>query len=214
MNGPILVCFAVTQEAKPFREWSRGRNDVQVILTGMGGRNAERAIRDAFARFSPRRVFSCGFTGALNPSLRIGDCVFDSATTPADVAPQLIRLKAVPVTFHCASRVAVTAAEKSELHKTTGADVVEMESKVIHAFCAARNVECVTLRVISDAADEDLPLDFNALMTAEQELSAFKLAFAILGSPQKIPKLIRLGHNSAHAAKELAHALISVLENS
>jgi adenosylhomocysteine nucleosidase len=213
MNGLTLVCFAVSQEAKPFREWASGRKDIQVIVTGMGASNAERAISEAFERFAPHRVFSCGFAGALDSSLHVGDLVFDSTKAPQSIADQLLRLRVSPASFYCAARVAITAAEKSQLRRSTGASAVEMESKVIQAFCAARNVDCVTLRVISDTADEDLPLDFNALMTSEQKLSGLKLAFAILRSPQKIPHLIRLGRDSAYAANELSRALISLIGN-
>lgn len=211
MSGPTLVCFAVAQEAKPFRAWARGRDDIQIVLTGMGARNAERAINAGLDTFSPRLVYSCGFAGALNPSLRIADLVFDRATTPPKITAQFVTAGAQPATFHCAKSVAITAAAKTQLRQDTGADAVEMESRVIQSVCAARGVDSATLRVISDTANEDLPLDFNSLMTAEETLSGSKLALAILRSPQRIPALMRLGRNSAHAARELSRALASIL---
>jgi adenosylhomocysteine nucleosidase len=212
MSGPTLVCFAVPQEAKPFRKSMPARSDLHVLVTGMGGRNAERALGEAMEKLSPALVFSCGFAGALAPSLRIGDVVFDLGTTPGEMASAFIELKAVPVIFHCATQVAITAAEKSALHASTGAGAVEMESKVIHAVCAARGVQCVTLRAISDLATEELPLDFNALLTSDQNLSGRKLAAALLNAPHKIPALMRLGWNSARAARALSQVLVSVLE--
>jgi nucleoside phosphorylase len=143
-------------------------------------------------------VFSCGFAGALDPALRIGDVVC-AKDTPVP--------NAKAVTFTCAERVAITAAEKSALRERTGADAVEMESAVIERVCRESGVACIVLRAISDSAGEDLPLDFNRLMTAGEKLSSLKLAFAILRSPQKIPGLMRLGRNSALAAQRLAEVL-------
>jgi adenosylhomocysteine nucleosidase len=201
-HAPVLVCFAVPQEARPFQKFIRGRDDVRVLITGMGARNAERAISKALSQFRPARVFTCGFAGALNPDLLIGDVVCER---------EILLKGAKPVAFHYATRVAITEVEKSALRARTGADVVEMESAVITRACRAAGVECVTLRAISDTAQEDLPLDFNALMTAEETLSPLKLTLAILKAPQKIPALMRLGRSSALAATRLAEVLARVV---
>ena len=193
-----LVCFAVPLEAKPFLEFAQGRNDLRVLLTGIGMRNAERAIREVMKCQRPARVFTCGFAGALNPQLKIGDLV-TNLEVPLPGTQRVI--------FTCAARVAITAAEKSALRAHTGADAVEMESAVIENVCRESRVPCVTLRVISDTAGENLPLDFNALMTGEHEISSSKLALAILKSPRSIPALVRLGRNSAFAAGRLATVL-------
>lgn len=198
MSGPVLVCFAVPQEAKPFQLLARGRDDLRVLITGMGARHAGRSVLEALETFSPARVFTCGFAGALDPDLQTGDvvCARDTPVTGAQ-----------PITFLCATRVAITVAEKSKLRAQTGADAVEMESAVITRLCHEAGVPCVTLRAISDTAHEDLPLDFNALLTPDVHLSTGKLAWAILRAPQKIPALLRLGKNSALAARRLAQVL-------
>lgn len=213
MSGPTLVCFAVPQEAKPFLKAIRNRVDVRVLVTGMGARNADRVVREIFDRFRPARVFTCGFAGALNPSLRIGDVIFDAKNTPDRIGSALRKAGARPATFHCAERVAILKTEKFDLREKTGADVVEMESAIVHQLCAARKVECITVRAISDIADADLPLDFNVLMTANEQLSAARLALAVLKSPQKIPALMGLGSDSALAARRLAAALVAVLDS-
>jgi hypothetical protein len=86
-----------------------------------------------------------------------------------------------------------------------------MESAVVEGVCRESGIECLTVRAISDTACENLPLDFNALMTPEQKLSPAKLALAILKAPQKIPVLVRLGKNSAFAAKQLADVLAALI---
>ena len=68
-----LVCFAVPQEARPFQRLVEDRNDVQVLVTGMGTANARRAVAAVIQKREPRHIFTCGFAGALNSELRIGD---------------------------------------------------------------------------------------------------------------------------------------------
>ena len=211
MSAPVLVCFAVPQEAKAFQKLVRGRAEVRVLVTGMGAQNAERSVRAALDQFQPARVFTCGFAGALDPALRIGEVVFDAQATRTELAAQFSSLHAKPARFLCTKSVAVTAGEKAALRSSSHADVVEMESGIIHGICAQRGVECVTIRAISDTAHEDLPLNFNVLLTADQQLSAMRLAWAIMKAPQKIPALMKLGRNSALAAKQLAQVLVQIL---
>jgi adenosylhomocysteine nucleosidase len=88
---------------------------------------------------------------------------------------------------------------------------VEMESGVIRAVCRERGIPSATVRVISDSADENLPLDFNRLMDAEQNLSYVRLALALVSSPGKIPALITLQKRTRTAAKNLAKVLTRVI---
>ena len=88
---------------------------------------------------------------------------------------------------------------------------MEMESQIIRAICRAHEIPSATIRVISDAAHEDLPLDFNVLMTAEQKLNYGKLALALLASPRKLPAILRLQRQTQAAAKNLAKVLSKVI---
>ena len=157
----------------------------------------------------PALVLTCGFAGGLNPELKIGDVVF-STDEPA-LHEKLKVAGAKATEFYCAARVAVTAAEKAELRRTTGADVVEMESEAIHALCRERGIRCATVRVISDTANEDLPLDFNRLSNPDSSLNYGKLALAVAKSPGKIPALLRLQRHSRLAAERLAQVLVKIL---
>jgi adenosylhomocysteine nucleosidase len=243
----ILICFALTEEAAPFRKMAAGRADVSILIVGIGRQNAEKSVREflaggasvlasrepalaAPARLAgtlalPSLVITCGFAGGLNPDLKIGDVVFDAEPfpsrrrgdesqieekleTPHVVSyEKLVAAGAKPAKFFCADRIATTAAEKKALRDETGADVVEMESAAIHAVCRERGIPCITVRVISDTADEDLPLDFNALAKPDKSLDFGKLAWAIAKSPGKIPQLMALQMKTSFAAEQLAKVL-------
>ncbi len=208
-NPITLVCFALKEEAAPFRRIAAGRTDIQVLITGIGRRNAERAARDTIAATSPRRVLTCGFAGGLNPELKVGAVVFSADDAPT-LAASLQAAGARPARFHCASRIAVTAAEKLELRNSTGADAVEMESGAIHEVCREYQIPCAIVRVISDAASEELPLDFNQLAKPDLSLDYVKLALAIGKSPGSIRALVRMQKQTRLAAQQLATVLAQI----
>ena len=205
----ILVCFALTEEAAPFQKAMRGRPNVSILVTGVGKRNAKNALQKTLTSQSPHLVLTAGFAGGLNPNLHLGDVLF--ATDDATLAGRLAAAGARPGKLFCADRIATTAAEKQKLRRATGAEAVEMESDTIQTICRARGIPCATVRVISDEAEEDLPLDFNQLSRPDQSLHYGKLALAIARSPGRIGALLRLQKQTRFAANRLAEVLAKVV---
>ena len=82
-----------------------------------------------------------------------------------------------------------------------------MESSVIRNLCHELKIPSATIRVISDTANDDLPLDFNALMTSDERIHYGKLALAIMRSPRKISQLINFQRQTMTAARELGRVL-------
>jgi len=209
----VLVCFALKEEAAPFRKLAAAQSGVAILVTGIGRRNAERSISEFLAREPsvppPDLVLTCGFAGGLNPKLQAGEVIFQ--TTDENFRARLIAAGAKPAEFFCAGRIATTVAEKKLLHDETGCDAVEMESEAIFWICAKRDIPCATVRVISDAAGEDLPLDFNALAKADQSLDYGKLFLAVARSPGKIGALMELQKKASLAAERLAAVLAEII---
>lgn len=206
---PTLVCFALKEEAGPFRRATASRDNVSILLTGIGQKNATRAVAAFLSSKSPALVLTCGFAGGLNPQLGSGDVVF--STEDETHAAKLTSAGARQGIICCANKIAVTVADKRALRDRTGADAVEMESGAIESLCRERGIPCATVRVISDTANEDLPLDFNQLSKPDMNLDFGKLAATILKQPGKIPALMRLQKNCSLAAQQLADVLLKVV---
>src|SRR3954452_12390594 len=82
----VLVCFAVKEEAKFFVPLQ-----AEVLITGMGRKNAGESIRAAIEIVRPSLVLTCGFAGGLNPELPTGAIVFDE-DMDAGIGPALLAL--------------------------------------------------------------------------------------------------------------------------
>jgi nucleoside phosphorylase len=208
----ILICFALKEEAAPFHKVAAAHPGVFTLIVGIGRLNAEKSMRSFLAGGTlapPSFVLTCGFAGGLNPDLKLGEVTFE--TTDEDLQDKLLTAGARPAKFFCAERIATTVAEKKKLRAETGADLVEMESAAIQAVCAERGIPCATVRVISDTADEDLPLDFNVLAKPDKSIHFGKLFLAIAKSPGKIGALLALQKKTSFAAQQLAAVLAKVL---
>jgi uridine phosphorylase len=212
LQPSVVVMFALRREAAAFRPWARSRNRLMTRVTGVGRERAERAIREVLREGAPALVITAGFAGALRPGLAVGTVCYDADAGHA-LAPLLQAAGAQPARFYCAGRMLITARQKAECHRETGADAVEMESGWIREQCRQAGVASATVRVISDTAEEDLPLDFNRLTDASQRLCPFKLAAALLRRPAAVPALWRLRRQTAIAGRALAAVLQRALDD-
>ena len=205
--GDILVTFAVKEEMKFFP----GGSGIRRYITGMGRDNAESAIAAALEQIHPKLVLTCGFAGGLNPILKSNEIVF-SADDGSPVFDTLKQAGGTPVTFFCARRVAITSEEKQRLWRGMGSDAVEMESESIRDICRERDIPSATVRVISDTALEDLPLDFNTLLSPAQKIHYGKLTWALVRAPFKLAELLAFQQKTVDAAKSLGEFLTKVLQ--
>lgn len=207
----FLVFFALREEAAAFKQRLVGQSDVACALTGIGRENAERVARQYLDRLRPAQVLTCGFAGGLNPHLTPETVVFE--TEDERLRGRLVAAGARPARFHCAGRIAITAAEKALLHRQTGADAVEMESAVIHTLCWDRKIPVATVRAISDTAEEDLPLDFNHLSRPDKSLDLPRLITYVIRRPRLISPLLQLQKRAQGAATRLAGVLAQVTQS-
>jgi adenosylhomocysteine nucleosidase len=200
----FLYCFAVPEE----RRYARVAREA-CVLTGMGSGNARRAIEEALGNQpAPDWVWSCGFAGGLNPSVASGTVLFSNAPELEPwLQERLLAAGAVEAVLCNSPTVVATSAEKRRLWEETGADAVDMESGAIGEACRERGVSFGAIRVVLDPANEDLPLDFNRVMTTDLRLHWGKLAWSVLCRPGRVAGLLRLRRQTRASARALGRVL-------
>jgi adenosylhomocysteine nucleosidase len=166
-----------------------------LIANGPGPRLVDHALQN---KPDADRVVSIGFCGALDPALRIGDIVI-SGEVPEELGASFVQGDVLSL-----DRVAITAVEKGELRASTHATVVEMESAAVARKAREWEMPFGCVRVVSDVAGENLPLDFNRYRDADGRFNRTRIAFAAVGRPFTVlPGLIRLDRNCRLAAERL-----------
>jgi adenosylhomocysteine nucleosidase len=164
---------------------------------------------------------SSGLAGGLREEHRPGDVLAAKevhATNWNKVIPSDVTLLEVASAcgakvadaFYSVDRVLVRSSEKSELGAK--ADAVEMESGDIMLEAVAFGAKVIAIRGISDAVEEDLPLDFNRVTSETGEVSVTKILAQAAAHPGSIPALIRFGRQSRNAAEKLAIVLDACIQ--
>jgi adenosylhomocysteine nucleosidase len=233
----ILVTFAVRAEflqwrsrhpfvPYEFENWEKrrdfdlfkanfGSNEVTVLLTGIGGENADKAMQTLPIEIHDVCI-STGLAGALDASLKRGDVVVARTSKRTD---QKLRVEsdAVLVDFAVAcgaravkisltsEKIVATADEKQELSRS--GSIVEMESTHVLTAAEKHHVPAVAVRAISDAADEDLPVDFGRIMDSRGHLKYGGLLKEVGLHPYRLAPLMKFAGQSRAAAGSLADFL-------
>ncbi len=201
----------------------QGKNIV-VVETGMGRIAAARAAIDAIAIHKPSWVISAGYAGALVDGLPRGyllmaDTVCDVQGTELAVGFKIDR-KALKqhkklrvgrlVTI---DEVVRTEKAKRALGDQCNALACDMETAVIAEVCRHEKVRFLSVRVISDAVDDELPREIERLMqqkTLTRQLGA--AAGAIFRRPSAIKDLWKLREDAIAFSDRLAKFLAGVVE--
>ncbi len=233
----ILVTFAVRAEflqwrsrhpfvPYEFENWEKrrdfelfranfGSNEVTVLLTGMAGENADKAMQTLPIEIHDVCI-SAGLAGALEADLKPGDVVVARISETLDrklrvesdaglldfaveCGAQLVNISVT------AEKVVATADEKQELRAS--GSVVEMETYYVLAAAEKRHVPALSVRAISDAADEDLPVNFGRIMDSHGHLKYSGLLKEVGLHPYRLFPLMKFAGQSRAATKSLADFL-------
>jgi adenosylhomocysteine nucleosidase len=182
---------------------------ILMVADGPGMQLAGAATDTVRRHIRPDAVVSTGFCGALDPALKLGDLVvaqgvIDNENKDAyeTVEPQCgAAAQRGPVLS--VNRVAGSVSDRAAL-RLTGACAVEMEAAAVAARARVWDVPFYCVRTVSDAADEDFPIDFNRVRDPDGRFSRSRIVVAAALKPwSRVPFLLKLDRNCRVASERL-----------
>jgi len=207
-----------------------GAAEVTVLITGVGSQAAALAM-DLMMRMADKDMYfdvciSSGLAGALCETLSVGDIIAPKELIAemkhADLGADRLQvdgdLRQIALgqgakdanCLFTTNQILVKASQKKSC--ASRAQSVDMESFEIVKEARAWGARSVVIRAISDAATEDLPINFNLTLSAQNEVSVPKVLMQLAKNPLALPSLIRFGRQSKRAGALLASFLESYLQ--
>jgi hopanoid-associated phosphorylase len=182
------------------------------VICGGDGQNLDSALARAMAA-GCGGLISFGVAGGLAPDLKPGACVIASAIlddekrrpTDARWAQRLLRI--IPGAIHgpvAGVREPVAqASDKRDLHETTGALVVDMESHVVARAAERHGVPVAALRVVVDPAERTIPRSALAGSRPDGTVDPLAVMRSLLRHPRDLMGLIRMSFDARAARATL-----------
>lgn len=206
-----------------FREGIVAGRKIAWCVAGAGGEAAGRASRLLIDGHRPRLILSPGFAGGLDPALARGALVYPRTAVTRSGGPSIDLATAVqgdsPRSAHggtyrndlaivSVDAVVTTAAAKRALAAATGARLVDMETYAVAAVAQAAGLPCLSIRVVSDDASQDLPGEIAALVQPQSGMRRLGKALAGIGRrPRAALDMWRMWEHAVVDGRTLAGAI-------
>jgi adenosylhomocysteine nucleosidase len=191
-------------EARSFRFFENDQDDVVLVCGGMGAEAARRAAEAVIAIYAPKMIYSAGFAGALNSSLKAGEVVEPRRVVNASDGSSVSLAAGDGVLVSFAS--VASPAQKAKLRDAFAAQAVDMEAAAVARAAEARGVEFAAVKAISDDSTFNFPSLERFADSDGQFLEARFMLFAAI-RPWLWPQVARLASNSRRASRALCDRL-------
>ncbi|MDA1233456.1 MAG: hypothetical protein O3A53_01500 [Acidobacteria bacterium] len=184
-----------------------------VALHGPGVENARVAVNRGFERIPVGALVSVGYVGALDPTLDVGQIFVARQIAREGSPPKHVETPEFPRDIGVAQgtlltidRVAQTCEDKRTLRRS-GADAVDMEAYAVAEEAERRSVPFYCVRVVSDRADTDFPVDFNRARRSDGTFAGWRVLAQAGLNPSHWKRLLSLKRDSELASQRLADFL-------
>lgn len=210
----LAIIYALREEVKPLLKEGRVAaklllkptvltqadfrgKPVVFCQTGVGMNPAHEGVERLLSHFQPSLILSVGYAGAAHPELKTGDLVianeirseakdrFQTDQKNREVMELLIREEQIP--YRIGPILTLWKMADAETKKKAGQSgvlAVDMETAAAAAVAAKKGIPILSLRVIFDPLDEELPF-FEATANEGNPLSFLvKNPKAILNVPK------------------------------
>jgi adenosylhomocysteine nucleosidase len=158
-------------------------------------------------------IISIGIAGGLSPELRSGRWVVATAvrdgvtTIPTDFAwtQRLLRrlAGAATGTFIGVDTIVCEAAQKADMHRTTGAATVDMESHIAGRVAQRLHLPFAAARVVCDAAHRTLPPAARVGMRPDGTVNVEAVLRSLIATPRQLGVLVRTAVDAERSFRSL-----------
>ena len=196
---------------------------VALVQSGAGREAAARATQALIAGHRPAWVVSAGFAGGLAGQLKKFDFLFADQVVDTQGGKFTIDLGsgreqlAAAKHVHSGRLLTVdeiirTAAEKRDLGQRYDALGVDMETLAVAQACSQHGVRLLSVRIVSDCVDDELPPEVLKLMNPQSTARKLGTALgAIVNRPGSMKDMWKLREDALVAAVKLAKFLTGVV---
>ena len=200
-----------------------GGREVAIVEAGIGPKAAGRATAEAIKFYQPKWLVSAGFAAALHEDLRRGHVLMADSVANLDGQQLAVGLKldekSLSATrgLHVGRLLSVDDVirrpeQRHLLHEQHQALACDMETFAVAKVCHDLGTRFLSVRIISDAVDDELPPEIERLL--EQKSIAGKLgavAGAMLKNFSAAKDLWRLREDALKASDRLAKFLAGMM---
>jgi adenosylhomocysteine nucleosidase len=234
----VGLVFALSQEASCFvdriervstirghgfvaRSGLLNARSIVAIESGAGRDAAAKATDALIVAHRPKLVISAGFAGGLAKGIEkrhfvIADSVRQEhgSRLTIDLAIDRTPQPAIHVgPMVTVDRIVGTSREKRQLYEHTGAIAVDMESAAVAEVCRNYATPFMSIRIVSDGANDELPREISRLITKPSRVRQVGFALgAMLRRPSVARDLYQLQQSATDLSERLAKFLVEMLD--
>ena len=197
---------------------------VLVAESGVGQDVAHNVTVDVIGLHQPNWVISAGFAGALQPELRRGHILM--AEEVADVTGNRLSIGLTvdrasieaSRSLHVGRLLTVdqlirTRELKEQLGTEHAAMACDMETLAVAQACQQAGAKFMSIRIISDAIDDELPKEIESLLGQESLVGKLGAATgAIFNRPSSVKDMWKLKEDALKATDRLARFVTGVID--
>jgi adenosylhomocysteine nucleosidase len=230
----IAITFALPQESADFVARLCGVNKISggalpalrgefanraivVCHTGVGADSTGACISKLLNEHRIESLISSGFAGGLDPKLETGDLIFAENFSDPALLDKARALSIAGVRMHFGvlttqPHAAETVEDKRRLARETSAVAVDMETAHIFEACKRHGVPMLSVRGISDAATQRLPVPAPVWFDArKQRPRTGALLFYLARRPWLIAEFARFTRGIFATRRKIAECLATLV---
>lgn len=195
---------------------------VELMLSGMGSDNARQAATQVITQ-GAAALLSFGTAAGISPKCQAGDVLLaDSCIDSSQQRSQVNTPWQQALTYALAKNNAINLIHgmvyqsdqivnsftaKQKIFDQTHAIAIDMESATLAQVANNHNIPFVSLRVIVDTADMQIPEFILNAMDQHGNVNNKKIFYGLLQNPRKLLALVHLARNFYLARKALGHCV-------